>query len=100
MIVFYDPANDNKVVAVYSQPTASRRWDAFSMAAMPGGLTPGVDMHHHKVVITPNPNYPDVDPGNEHVYAITEMTQAEKAAHPIAEPDQPSPTPTEVEVPR
>ncbi len=100
MIVYYNPSDGNAIVAVYSHPTTSRAWDAFTMAAMPGALTPGVDMHHHKVSITPNPNYPDSDPAREHLYAIVVMTQAEKDAHPLAQPDQPSPTPTEIEVPR
>lgn len=100
MIVYYDPSDGNAIVAVYSHPTTSRAWDAFTMKAIPGGLSPGVEMRHHKVVITPNPDYPDVDPVNGHIYAIAAMTADEKAAHPVAQPDQPSPTPNEIEVPR
>ena len=114
MIVYYDKSDGNAVRAVYSHPTQSKAWDAFTCVRVPGDLIPSVEMMHHKVVIRENPEFtagraseeaePYADRGHESVpetlATLKEMTQEEKDAHPIAQPGQPSPTPTEIEVPR
>lgn len=115
MFVFYDANDIGRAVAVYSCRHDSRTWDEYDSIEIPGAkLVPGVALSHHKVVSRPNPKYTAsraADPGvpygggnNEEipkdVLRLEEMSQTEKDAHPLAQPDQPSPTPNEIEVPR
>ena len=91
MIVFFDKSDGGAVRAIFTGGVIhSTAWDAFTRCKASGRMTPGVELTHHKIETAtrqidgpPDPKTGKRAPVDVETFALVEMTDAEKTAHPL-----------------